>query len=100
MNNFIIKGMIKFFQFLRRALKNYLLIIEGKNAIGNKIHIRNFMADENCSEAEFSVVLGNHTQDSIFPDRILAGSRFIKKNDTGIGNQSASQGHALLHAAG
>ena len=58
------------------------------------------MADQNRRKPEFPLVLGNHAQDGIFPDRVLAGSGFIEEDDSRIRDQSPCQGCPLLHAAG
>src|SRR5574341_1304029 len=57
------------------------------------------MADENRGEAELSLVLSDHAQDGIPADNILARGRFVKKDDIGIGYQSPTQRHSLLHAS-
>ena len=49
------------------------------------------MADHYGGKIKFSLILSNHAQNRIFPDRILAGSRFVKKNNLRIGDQSARQ---------
>ena len=55
------------------------------------------MADQDRGKTEFSLILGNHAQDGVFPDRVLAGSGFVKEDDLRIGYQGPRQGHPFLH---
>ena len=97
MDDFIFERVVEIFKLLRSALKNNRSIIEGENAVGDKIHIRNIMADQDRSKTEFSLILGNHTQDCIFPNRILAGSGFVEEDNLRIGYQGPRQGRPFLH---
>src|SRR4030065_2904729 len=57
------------------------------------------MADQNRREAELSLVLNDHAQDSIPANDILARGGFIKKHHLWVDHQSSTQCHSLLHAS-
>ena len=58
------------------------------------------MADQDRSKTKFSLIFGNHTQDCVFPNRILAGSGFVKEDNFWIGYQGPRQGRPFLHPPG
>ena len=58
------------------------------------------MTHHDRRKIEFSLVLGNHAQNRVFPYGVLAGRGFVKQNDARIGDQRARQRHPFLHASG
>ncbi|OPY15201.1 MAG: hypothetical protein A4E74_02239 [Syntrophus sp. PtaB.Bin075] len=97
-DDFILERVLEIFKLLHSPLKNDGSIIKSENPVGNKIYIRNFMTHQNRCKSEFSLVLGNHAQNRVFPDGILTGSRFIEQDDLRIDDERPRQGHSFLHA--
>ena len=58
------------------------------------------MADQNGCKSECPLIFGNHPEDRILPDGILAGGRLVKENNLRIGNQCPAECHAFLHPPG
>ena len=61
--------------------------------------IGDVMTDENSGKSELFSVMGDHAQDDVFPDRVLAGRRLVKEHDGRVCYKCPGQGHTFLHAA-
>jgi hypothetical protein len=96
-DHLVLERMVEFLEFFRSALENDLPFVKGQNAIRYEIDIRNLVADQDRRETEFPLVLGDHAEDCVLPDGILAGGRFIEQDDARIGHQRPRQGDTLLH---
>ncbi len=57
------------------------------------------MADEYGCKAELFAEMGDHAQDSVFPDRIQAGRGLIEKHYGRVYYEGSGQGDPFLHAA-
>ena len=57
------------------------------------------MADEDGGKSELFAVMGNHAQNNVFPDWVLAGRRLVKKHYGRVRYKCAGQSYSLLHPA-
>ena len=98
-DDLFLERVVEILQLLGGTLEDNGFLVEGQNPVRDEIDIRYFMADHDRGESELPLILGDHPQDRVFPDRILSGCGFIEQDDSRIGHQSPRQRDPLLHAS-
>src|SRR5712692_1678772 len=74
-------------------------LVEHGHRVGELEDLGDLVAHHDRGEPEPPVQLADQGVDRVDEDRIEPGGRLVEKDDGGLGDQGARDGHALAHAA-
>lgn len=84
----------------RVALKPDAATIEQHEPITHDFRFRHIVRDQNRGESKLAPRRGDHHEDGVAAQGIQPGSRFVEKDEIGLGDQRTSKREALLLSAG
>lgn len=82
------------------AFKAHATFVKQRHTIARNKRLGNVMSDNDCCKAKLPLILRNHSEDGISPQRVQTGRRFIEQHQFRAGNNRTRQSQALLHSAG
>ena len=88
------------FQIHRGALKKNFGVIDNGHAVGNVEDVGNIVTDDNRTEFEFFLIVGDHGEDRVFSDGVQPGGGLVKQYNFRVRDQGSPESDPFLHAAG